>query len=83
MVERDEILSKLREFRDFSRIIEEIEKFRGSLENSQMDFVTAGDSEAYRLFCKSGRPDKSKSTLILMINSHGQLTKTLVSKDIR
>lgn len=83
MVERDEILSKLREFRDFSRIIEEIEKCRGSLENSEMDFVTAGDSEAYRLFCKSGRPDKSKSTLILMINSHGQLTKTLVSKDIR
>ena len=81
IVESEEILSTLREFRDFSRIIEEIDECRGSLENSQMDFVSAGDAEAYRLFCKSEHTDKSKSSLILIINRHGQLTKTLVSKE--
>jgi hypothetical protein len=83
LVEKDKILAKLREFHDFSRIIEEIEECRGSLENSQLDFVSVGDAKAYRLFCKTGGNSKSNSTLMLMINSQGHLTKTLVSKEIR
>jgi len=80
MIEKEEILSKLREFRDFSLIIKEIDKWRGSLENSQMDFVSAGDSKAYRLFCQNSLTSKSKRTLILMIDSQGKLIKTIVSK---
>jgi len=80
MIEKDEILSKLREFRDFSLIIKEIDKWRGSLENAQMDFVSAGDSKAYRLFCQTSLTTKSKRTLILMIDSQGKLIKTIVSK---
>jgi len=80
MIEKSEILTKLREFRDFARITEEIDVFRGSLDNSQMDFVSAGDTKAYRLFCQSGPTVKSKRSLILMIDTQGQLTKTIVSK---
>ena len=80
MIEKDQILAKLREFRDFSLIIKEIDQWRGSLENSQMDFVSAGDSEAYRLFCQTSLTSKSKRTLILMIDSQGKFIKTIVSK---
>jgi hypothetical protein len=80
MIEKSEILTKLREFRDFARITEEIDVFRGSLDNSQMDFVSTGDTKAYRLFCQSGPTVKSKRSLILMIDTQGQLTKTIVSK---
>lgn len=80
LVEKDEILAKLREFRDFSRIIKEIEECKGSLENSQMDFVSAGDSKAFRLFCHTSFTNKSKKSLILMIDNHGELKKTIVSK---
>jgi hypothetical protein len=80
LIEKDEILAKLREFRDFSRIINEIEECKGSLENSQMDFVSAGDSKAFRLFCHTSFTNKSKKSLILMIDNHGELKKTIVSK---
>jgi hypothetical protein len=80
MIEKDKILSKLREFQDFSLIINEIDTLRGSLENSQMDFVSAGDSKAYRLFCQTSLTTKSKRTLILMIDSQGKLIKTMLSK---
>ncbi|TRZ76616.1 MAG: hypothetical protein D4R94_04560 [Chitinophagaceae bacterium] len=80
MIEKAEILTKLREFRDFSRIIQQIDEFRGSLEDSKMDFVSAGDSKCYRLFCQTDHPNKSKKSLTLMIDSHGQLKKTIVSK---
>ena len=80
LIEKDEILAKLREFRDFSRIIKEIEECKGSLENSQMDFVSAGESKAFRLFCHTSFTSKSKKSLILMIDNHGELKKTIVSK---
>lgn len=81
MIEKGEILSKLREFRDFSLIINEIDKCRGTVDNSQMDFVSAGNSKAYRLFCQIGHASESKKSLILIINDQGQLTKTIVSKE--
>lgn len=81
MIEKDEVLKKLRQFRDFSRIIKEIKDCRGSLVNSKMDFVSAGNSKTYRLFCQTGLNSKSKGTLILMIDTQGQLTKTIVSKE--
>ena len=80
MIEKDEVLKKLREFRDFSRIIREIEQCQGSLENSQMDFMSAGDSKAFRLFCRIGHTSKAKRSLFLMIDTQGQLIKTIVSK---
>jgi hypothetical protein len=81
MLEKDEVLIKLREFRDFSRILKEVEECGVSLENSKMDFVSAGSSKTYRLFCQTRLTSKSKRTLILMIDSQGQLTKTIVSKE--
>jgi hypothetical protein len=81
MLEKGEVLKKLREFRDFSRIIKEVEECKGSLENSKMDFVSAGNSKTYRLFCQTRLTGKSKRSLILMIDSQGQLTKTIVSKE--
>ena len=79
-VQKDKILSKLQEFRDFYRIMEEINECRGSLENSHMDYVSAGETKSYRLFCKVGNDSRPKSTMLLMINSEGHLTKTLISK---
>jgi hypothetical protein len=80
MIEKDEVLRKLREFKDFSRIIKEIEECQGSLENSRMDFMSAGEAKAFRLFCQTGHSSKTKKSLFLMIDTQGQLIKTIVSK---
>jgi hypothetical protein len=80
MVERENVLTKLREFRDFSKIRDEVRVWGGILEDSKMDFVSAGEAEGYRLFCHTMPTSKSKRTLVLSINKSGQLTKTVTSK---
>lgn len=80
IIQSSEILTKLREFKDFSRIMEEVSKWGASLDDLKLDFVSAGSAQGYRLICPVNEPKKSKSTLILITDSHGQLTKTLVSK---
>lgn len=82
MVEKHEILAKLREFRDYSQIIKELDECHVDLENAHLDFVSAGDFKAYRLFCQTGSGSMSKKSLVLMINSQGQMTKAIVSKEI-
>lgn len=80
IVQSSEILTKLREFKDFSRIMEEVSKWGARLDDLKLDFVSAGNAQGYRLICPVNEPKKSKSTLILITDSNGQLTKTLVSK---
>jgi hypothetical protein len=80
IVQSSEILTKLREFKDFSRIMEEVSKWGARLDDLKLDFVSAGSVRGYRLICTVNEPKKSKSMLILITDSNGQLTKTLVSK---
>lgn len=80
IIQSSEILTKLSEFKDFSRIMEEVSKWGASLDDLKLDFVSAGSAQGYRLICPVNEPKKSKSTLILITDSHGHLTKTLVSK---
>jgi hypothetical protein len=80
MIERDEILSKLREFKDYSKINKLVDQWRGSLEDAHMDFVSAGDAKGYRLVCQTSRTSKSQRSLVMVIDGQGQLTKTIESK---
>ncbi len=81
IVQSGEILKKLRGFQDFSRIMEEISAWGARLDDLKLDFVSAGNVQGYRLICPVNEPKKSKSTLILITDSDGLLTKTLVSKE--
>ncbi len=81
IIQSSEILTKLREFKDFSKIMEEVSKWGARLDDLKLDFVSAGSAQGYRLICPVNEPNKSKSTLILITDSNGQLTKTLVSKE--
>ena len=80
MIETDEILSKLREFQDYSKIKKQVDQWRGSLEDAHMDFVSAGDAKGYRLVCQTSRTSKSQRSLVMIIDDQGQLTKTIESK---
>ena len=80
LVQSSEILTKLREFKDFSRIMEEVSKWGASTDDLKLDFVSAGNFQGYRLICTANETKKSKSTLILITDKNGQLTKTLESK---
>ena len=80
MIETDELLSKLREFQDYSKIKKQVDQWRGSLEDAHMDFVSAGDAKGYRLVCQTSRTNKSQRSLVMIINDQGQLTKTIESK---
>ena len=80
VLEREELLTKIREFRDFSRIKEIVGAWGGSLEDSRLDYVSAGEAVGYRLFCHTKSIKKSKRTLILSINNSGQLIKSVTSK---
>ena len=80
MIERDETLSKLREFNDYSKIKKQVDQWRGSLEDAHMDFVSAGDAKGYRLVCQTSRTSKSQRSLVMVIDGQGQLTKTIESK---
>lgn len=82
LIQSSEILTKLREFKDFSRIMEVVSQSGSSLEDLKLDFVSAGAGsvKGYRLICSVNKSSKRKSTLILITDSLGKLTKTLVSK---
>ena len=82
LLESESVLKKLHEFRDFSKINEMVEAWGGSLDDSKMDFVSAGNTEGFRLFCHSKIATKAKKTLIISINKSGHLTKTVVSKGV-
>jgi hypothetical protein len=60
--------------------MEEVSKWGARLDDLKLDFVSAGSVRGYRLICTVNEPKKSKSMLILITDSNGQLTKTLVSK---
>lgn len=74
------LLAKLHEFQDFAKISEEVKAWGGVLEDSRLDFVTAGDIEGYRLFCRAKGGGATQRLLIININNSGQLTKTVTSK---
>lgn len=80
MIESLENLTRLREFKDFSRIMDEISRWGGSLDDVELDFVSAGNSQGYRLVCTVNKAKNSKRTLILITDASGQLKKSLVSK---
>jgi hypothetical protein len=80
ILEREDLLQKIREFRDFSSISEAVVRWGGSLEDSKLDCVSAGGALGFRLFCHTKTTKTSKRTLILSINKSGQLIKTVASK---
>ena len=61
--------------------MDEIAAWGARLDDLKLDFVSAGNVQGYRLICPVNEPKKSKSTLILITDSDGLLTKTLVSKE--
>ena len=79
MIERDQIAKILREFKDFSKVEKILTEMGSSLEDCTLDFVSAGESEGYRLFGFS-KKRKAKNTLILFLNKSGQIKKTITSK---
>jgi hypothetical protein len=80
MVQSSDLLQKLREFKDFSLIMEKVSKCGARLDELKLDFVSAGNTLGYRLICPVHQSKRSKSLLILIADGNGRLTKTLVTK---
>jgi hypothetical protein len=82
ILEKEDLLIKIRQFRDYSKIQNLVTAWGGDFQDSKLDCVSAGGEEGYRLFSHIKSLNQSKRTLILSINNNGQLVKTLSSKGV-
>ena len=82
VLEKEDLLIKIRQFRDYSKIRNLVTAWGGDFQDSKLDCVRAGGEEGYRLYSQTKSLNKSKRILILSINNNGQLVKTLSSKGI-
>lgn len=80
MIEKENLLKKIHEFQDFSKIEKTVKSWGGRLEDTSLNFIKAGEKEGYRLFCPSSTENNSNRILVLLLDNSGRINKTILSK---
>jgi len=83
IIKSSEILKKLREFKDYSKLLAEFYQSGTSADDLRMDFVSAGNKQGYRLICPTNSAKNGKNMLIFITDINGHVIKTLVTKGIK
>ena len=80
LLNKAEAREKFRRFKDANKINNMLIEWSGNSDDYLLQFFSNNDEEGYALFSQAPGFDKSTKTMILLIDSMGNLNKTLTSK---